>query len=134
MWLFDLYDDELGAVFTDPDRADTEIARPFTLRAYFNVWVRRMRRFAEYERRVLADELLPFSSNVEALADAEVETKKYLHTVYRAEQEKLLHFNIVMHTFIPTYDDRHPRKQFATYHLAGVYLSDKHHSNPFHSG
>jgi len=79
------------------------------------------------------NELESFSSITDAYEETAIEADEEDYDEYREEQAKLLHFNIVMHTYIPTYYDVHPVPEFRNYRHTDAYFSDKHHDNAFHS-
>lgn len=115
------------------DWLEYSISRPVTLRVFFNFWARRQHRFSWTNKAHLEQELEPFSTNAEALAQAEIDAKQDEYDDYLAEQAKLLHFNIVMHTYIPVYYDPHPVEPFADLPDEDAFLVEEHQNNFFHS-
>ena len=89
--------------------------------------------FSETNKAHLEQELEPFSTSVEALAQAEIDAKEDEYADYLSEQAKLLHFNIVVHTYTPVYYEPHPHEVLGALPDADVFLVEEHHNNVFHS-
>ena len=102
-------------MYREESKEELDTLRPVTLRAYFNTWAQWQEGYATGDLAAFEEDLEPFSSDARALVQAITEAEEEDYTFYREEQAKLLHFNIVMHTCIPIYFDRHPRAQFQNY-------------------
>lgn len=106
---------------------------PVTLRAYFNIWSEWCSDFEDENHDLFLEEgEYTFGlSAADASAHADAVAAEVVDAQYRKEQARLLHFILVMRTFIPTYYDKHPEEAFQNVPYPGAYFSDKLHDNAF---
>jgi NADH:ubiquinone oxidoreductase subunit 6 (subunit J) len=115
------------------DRFCLPSTRPFTFRAYFNFWAKKTENKDSLERCKLATDLEPYASEVEALAAVDAERRAEENEHYHKERAKLLHYNLVMYTYIPKYYVPHDTGRFCRYRWPEVFLAEQHQENYFHS-